>query len=66
MYEDCCLGQHSGIASAGPGLWLYQGEEMSMPAAPDQTPGSTPPYADLASAAEALQRQLLLQAPELR
>ena len=39
---------------------------MSMPAAPDQTPGSTSPYASLASAAEALQRQLLLQAPELR
>ncbi|KAK9828247.1 hypothetical protein WJX74_005554 [Apatococcus lobatus] len=66
MYEDCCLGQHTGITSAGPSLWLYQGEEISMQAASDQAHASAACYADLASAAEALQRQLLLQPLDLR
>ena len=66
MYEDCCLGQHSCITSAGPSLWLYQGEEISMHAVEDQTHRCSPVHADLTSAAEALQRQLLLEPPDLR
>ena len=63
MYQDCQLGQHSKVVGGRHHMLLYKADNANNGL---QTSECTGTFESLELATEALQRQLLLDAPELR